>query len=126
MRVYNEPERQNVNQAPAQTVLCLRTRGGTVPLSCFQICTPMKVMIRTPKRTKRVIIRPLLQSYRDPPHCKARRTQIMAGRNRKVPRMSNSFSLAFQPRAGPAACPPGLLKKKRMNMAVIRPNGRLI
>lgn len=113
-------------KAAAQTVLCLRTCGGTVALSCFQICTPAKAMISTPNRTKNAMIRPSFHGYWDPPHCSARRTQMTAGRSKAVPRTSNSLSRFFHSTALPGVYWPGLVKKKEIKTAATSPKGRLI
>lgn len=85
----------------------------------------MKTMMRMPETIKRAIIRALPQAYVDPPHWRARSRDTMAGRKKKVPRRSNSASLAFHPTAVFLTIF-GDLKKKKMKMAVIRPNGRLM
>lgn len=113
------------NQAEAATLRCLRTRGGTVALSCFFHWTNTKIRARTPKTTNSAMMRPLLHGYLLPPHCSARRRQTIMGRKKTVPRRSNCSRRAFQPTDKALAFFVGW-KKKMMNAPVTPPNGRLM
>src|SRR4051812_28415678 len=74
---------------------CQNIRGGQVAVSCFQNWTPIQERIKTPKMTRSAIIRALLHSYVDPPHCRANNKEMIDGAKSKFPigSMLLNFSL---------------------------------
>lgn len=87
---------------------------------------PMKMEIKTPKRTKRAMMRPSLQGYLDPPHCKARRRQMMPGTKIAVPNGSNCCMRSDRLIDCFVRLAPGAVKKRVMTKRVTPPMGRLI
>jgi hypothetical protein len=51
----------------------------------------MKATARMLKRTRREIMRAFLQAYAEPPHCKARSSDMMAGISVTIPGISSCF-----------------------------------
>ena len=99
--------------------------GGMVAESCFQNWMQVKMLIKTPKTTKRAMIRPLPHAYLVPPHWRASSRQMMAGIKAIVPYKSNSLTRSFQPREATAARS-GDLKKIMMTRMVMAPIGKLM
>jgi hypothetical protein len=84
----------------------------------------MKIEIRTAKTTSRTMTRPSLQGYFVPPHCKAMRRHMIAGRKITVPRGSSCKIRAL--RAIGALSFSGVFKKRTIPAKVILPIGRLM
>ena len=116
--------RDSENQNPEAILRCLKMRGGTVAVSCFQTWMAIKKVMRTPKMTSNAIIRPSFQAYFDPPHCRARRRHTILGRKQKFPRGSScrNFCLIELP----AVFGLGNLRTKTIIRIVSAPIGRFI
>lgn len=120
-----EEPRQAPNMAQDHMLRFLKTRGGTVAFSCFQICTPIKASMSRPNRMKSTMMRALAQLYSVPPHWSASRRQMTPGMKRMVPIGSMTLSFAIHP-CWTAFLRLGEVKKKKMKMAVTAPKGRLM
>ena len=82
------PSAKEKKTAPA-TLRFFMMRGGRVALSFFQNWMPTKQQNSTKEVMKSATIRVLPQAYFVPPHCKARRQDIMQGMKAAMPRKSN-------------------------------------
>ena len=125
MKMKKAAPRQVANQAADIIVLCFMMRGGTVAFSPFQIWMLTQTLARTPNRTKRAMTRGFDHGYFVPPHWRARRTQMIAGRKTAVPIGSMESSFCFVVNWA-VDLRFGDLKKTAMIKMVIAPMGKLM
>lgn len=91
-----------------------------VALSFNHTCTATKATMETAKTTNSVITLPLFQGYIVPPHCRAKRRQMMEGTKSRIPIGSNCKIRRRSPVDG-CASRAGALKKMRLIAATTTP-----
>lgn len=71
----------------------LNSRGGSVPLSPFQIWMPIKMIIMAANPTNSPMMTELFHGCSVPPHCSASSKQMMDGTSMAVPSRSRLSTL---------------------------------
>ena len=80
-----DAEKKNVNQAPRATFLLVMILGGTIAVSGFIIWTEIKATVAMPVTPNSMTIRQSSHRYTAPPHCRASRSETVAGTKNNMP-----------------------------------------